>query len=133
MPAFMRPQYRQDNWIEIDTSSGIQSFPVSEVGRPTGWNGNTLQPGDVEGVSFKDALEFYADYIEAGTADVYSIDEITTMRNTRGESGQPVGCRLSAAGYMDCTPWTTFATMREAREYIVDVYDVDADTGDSIE
>ena len=126
---FMRPQYHQDTWIEIDSSSGIQSLPVSEVGRPAGWNGNTLQPDDVEGVSFADALEFYSDYLEPGTLDVYSIDEITSMRNTRGESGRPVGARLSAPGYLDATPWSTFATLREAREYIVDVYDVDADTG----
>jgi len=131
--AFMTPQYLQDTWIEIDTSHGLISIPASEAGRPAGWNGNTLQPGDIEGITFEEALEWYSDYIEAGIADVYSIDEITSMRNTLGEHGQPVGCRLSAAGYMDCTDWTIFATEHEAREYIEEVYDVDADTGEELE
>ena len=131
--GFMRPQYLQDSWIEIDTSSGLVSLPVSVVGRPAGWNGNTLQPGDVEVITFEEAAAFYADYLEPGIADIYTIDEVITMRNTLGESGQPVGARLSAAGYMDCTPWTIFATLKEAREYIVDVYDVDPETGEELE
>ena len=131
--SFMKPQYLQDTWIEIDTSQGVVSLPVSSVGRPTAWNGNTLQPGDVEGITFEEAAEFYADYLGDGIVDVYSIDEVVSMRNTLGESGKPVGARLSAAGYMDCTPWTTFATLKEAKEYIVDVYDVDPETGDELE
>ena len=131
--AFMKPQYLQDTWIEIDTSAGIISLPVSQVGRPVGWNGNTLQPGDVEGITFDEALHFYSLYLDASVDDVYSIDEITAMRNTLGEHGQPVGCRLSAAGYTDCTYWTTFATEREAREYIEEAHGIDADTGEELE
>ena len=133
MSSFMKPQYLQDTWIEIDSSQGVVELPVSSVGRPTAWNGNTLRPGDVEGVTFEEAAEFYSDYLEAGIVDVYSIDEVISMRNTKGEKGQPVGCRLSAAGYMDCTPWTIFATMKEAREYIEGTYDVNADTGEGLE
>jgi len=131
--AFMKPQYLQDTWIEIDTSQGLVELPVSSVGRPTAWNGNTLQPGGIEGVTFEEAAEFYSDYLEAGIVDVYTIDEVVCMRNTLGESGKPVGARLSAPGYMDCTPWTTFATLKEAKEYIVDAYDVDPETGDELE
>lgn len=129
---FMRPEYHQGSWIEIDTSQGIINLPVSVVGRPTNWNGNALQPGDCEGITFDQAMEFYSDYINVGIADVYSFDEITTMRNTQRESGQPVGVRLSAPGYLDCTEWTTFATMKEARDYIAAVYDVDPDSGDPL-
>ena len=41
--------------------------------------------------------------------------------------------RLSAPGYMDCTEWCgPFDTAFDARQYIVDTYDVDATTGDEL-
>lgn len=44
-----------------------------------------------------------------------------------------IGVRLSAPGYMDATDWTIFDTIEEARAYIEEQYEVDADTGDDIE
>jgi hypothetical protein len=44
-----------------------------------------------------------------------------------------VGVRLSAPGYMDCTDWCVFDTMTEARNYLVETWEVDPDTGDSLE
>lgn len=50
------------------------------------------------------------------------------------ESGKPAehyrviegyGARLSAPGYMDCTPWTVFATKQEAVDYLKETYDVE--------
>ncbi len=38
------------------------------------------------------------------------------------------GARLSAPGYMDCTEWCVFATEKEAREYLAEMYDDDCDT-----
>jgi hypothetical protein len=41
--------------------------------------------------------------------------------------------RLSAPGYLDCTEWGgPFDTAFDARQYIVDTYDVDATTGDEL-
>lgn len=43
-------------------------------------------------------------------------------------------CRLSAPGYMDCTDWTgPFDTIKEARESIIELWEVDPDTGDRLE
>ena len=39
-------------------------------------------------------------------------------------------CRLSAPGYMDCTDWSgPYDTLENARLAIVEMYDVDPDTG----
>jgi len=32
------------------------------------------------------------------------------------------GARLSAPGYLDCTDWAVFDTMKEAAEYLIDTY-----------
>lgn len=44
-----------------------------------------------------------------------------------------VGARLSAPGYMDCTEWSVFDTIEEARAFIAEQYDADPDTGDDLE
>lgn len=42
--------------------------------------------------------------------------------------------RLSAPGYLDCTEWSgPYSTEQEARDYITDQFDVDADTGEDLE
>lgn len=43
-----------------------------------------------------------------------------------------VGVRLSASGYMDCTDWVVFDDMMVAREYLVESYEVDPDTGEDL-
>jgi len=43
-----------------------------------------------------------------------------------------IGARLSAPGFMDCTDWCVFDTLPEARQYIIDTYEVDAETGDEL-
>jgi hypothetical protein len=48
------------------------------------------------------------------------------------ETGDGVLARLSAPGYLDCTDWTPFGTMEEARKGITEMYDVDPDTGDDL-
>lgn len=43
-------------------------------------------------------------------------------------------CRLSAPGYMDCTDWSgPYETVEEARAAIVEMFEVDPDSGDEIE
>lgn len=35
-------------------------------------------------------------------------------------------CRLSAPGYMDCTDWSgPFKTEKEARDYLIELYDLE--------
>ena len=43
-------------------------------------------------------------------------------------------CRLTAPGYMDCTEWSgPFDTLQEAKAEIVNMFDVDSETGDDLE
>jgi len=35
------------------------------------------------------------------------------------------GARLSAPGYLDCTDWVVFPTEKQAREYLVEMYDIE--------
>ena len=48
-------------------------------------------------------------YIEA--PEIYSFEIITGM-----------GARLSAPGYLDCTPWTVFDSEEKAIEYLDEYY-----------
>lgn len=40
------------------------------------------------------------------------------------------GARLSASGYMDCTPWDVFDTQKEAEQYLRDEYPHDEEDSD---
>jgi len=61
-------------------------------------------------------------------AEVVEESEIESIRSALGWF-----CRLSAPGYMDCTDWSgPYETENEAREAIVEMYDVDPDSGDEI-
>lgn len=43
-------------------------------------------------------------------------------------------CRLSAPGYLDCTDWSgPFDSLGDAQAYIMELYEVDPVTGDSLE
>lgn len=43
-------------------------------------------------------------------------------------------CRLSASGYLDCTEWCgPFDSLEEAREHVVEFWEVDPETGDELE
>ena len=128
--AHMEPEYVKDQWVEVE-GDGITYLPLSEVGQPRTWN---QERADIDSPWLLEELaRFYGEFVERGPESITSVEIICNMRNTAGESGLPVGVRLSAAGYLDCTDWTIFATEREARAYIVETYGVDPDTGDPLE
>lgn len=41
-----------------------------------------------------------------------------------------VGVRLTMPGFLDCTEWDVFDTKKEAREYVLNHWERDPDTGD---
>ena len=96
MSGFLKPQYEQGRWVEVETTHGTESLPLDLVGEDP-------SPEDLR------------DYLEGD----YLSHEVV----------EGVGVRLSAPGYMDCTPWTVFSSMEEARTYLQDELDVDPDTG----
>jgi len=71
-----------------------------------------------------------------GTGDECSIPAYCYMESEHGpviEEETGWFARLSAPGYMDCTEWAgPFATEEEARDYIVETYEVDPDSGDEL-
>jgi hypothetical protein len=101
--AFMVPQYTNEDFFEVTTEGG------------EGW----LVPAEGFGKS-PDPSDF-ADYVEFGTPE--EVERVSGWF-----------ARLSAPGYLDATPWAgPFETEQEAREYIEETWEVDPDTGDSLE
>lgn len=80
---------------------------------------------------------------------VYDHGEFVLVAMVGGENWIPAGyeddakvisratgwfCQLSASGYMDQTGWNgPFTSEDEAREHIMDTFEVDPDTGDDLE
>jgi len=57
--------------------------------------------------------------IEYYFADQYPMEIVTGF-----------GARLSAPGYLDCTDWAVFDTEEEAKQYLMETYDLDEDLQD---
>ena len=126
--AFMQKQIDLDLWAEIDGPCGIDCVPCSIIPWPmllcdtisdgNGWN----RPADIDPPEdhdlFAELCEAVSDYTENDPDKIYSI-----------EIRKGFGARLSAPGYMDCTPWTVFETQELAEKYLEETYG-DDDTED---
>lgn len=71
-------------------------------------NGTEFIPADL---ADKDDWDDIAQYIEG---DVESIEDV------EGVTGW--GARMTAPGYLDCTPWSVFDTKQEAEDYLTEQY-----------
>jgi hypothetical protein len=98
--SFMQHQVYYTRWIEIDGPCGIDAVPFDVV--------FTHQGAKTFDVKFEDIK----DYTE--NREAWSI----TIRDG-------YGARLSAPGYMDCTPWSVFNTEDEAIAYLNEYYPED--------
>jgi hypothetical protein len=104
---------RMDGW-EVETGNGTSLVPCDVVPIPE-WlrRDYIIQPGDFNPATFHvwvgltDALRDYVD-----GQDIWRIEAITNR----------YFARLSAPGYLDCTEWCAFKTLREAREYLKEGY-----------
>lgn len=110
--GFMQPQVEFGEWIFVDGPYGSEVVPADLL---TTRGVRDLQKAinrTFDGKSMSLEGTPIAMYCENTVA--YSI-----------EKRQGFGARLSAPGYMDCTPWTVFDTEKEAREYLADLEGVD--------
>lgn len=103
----MEPQIEYGQAWSCDTTAGITIIPLDVV-------------GNLEGTP-AEQWEALADYLEGEPMDADTPPELV--------SGYLA--RMSAPGYMDCTPWSVYATEAEAREALDDMYGLeDAPGGD---
>jgi hypothetical protein len=113
--AFMEPQIEQGQWYEVETDNGIDFIPfdvIGDVGLQEGETANDWSQDDRQ-----DAIvAAVRDYCEAAPHEVKLITGF--------------GARLSAPGYLDCTPWCVFATEQEARDYLRDELGADEESDD---
>lgn len=103
---FMERQVNKDHWIQCDGPNGIESFPSDLVtlDLPMG----TYTPDSPQWDALTQAVSMY---IEGDSTALYSI-----------EFREGWGARLSAPGYMDCTPWTIYDSEAEAEAGLTDTY-----------
>jgi len=107
--AFMEPEIILDDWVSVDGPMGGESTPaeyidldeVAELQKEIDEKGEV----SLEGTSLNDYFE---------NRSAYEI-----------EVSKGYGARLSAPGYMDATGWSVFDTEAEAREYLMETYDLD--------
>jgi hypothetical protein len=97
--SFMEPQLIFDDWIEVDGPNGIDFIPADLVGEIGRYHGPYVIPTPA-------ALR---DYTENET--------VSTIKKIKGW-----GIRMSAPGYLDCTPWAVYGSVLEALEGLVQQY-----------
>lgn len=100
--AFMQPEIIRTDYYIIDANHGERTFLPVDV-----------HPGARTNAEL-------ADYVEGTIDDPESAPTIET-----GILG-----RLSAPGYMDCTPWSPYDTIEEAESDLADDDDDDDDDTD---
>ena len=98
--AFMEPQLEFGNWIEVDGPAGTEFIPADLVGEIEEYHG--------ELAALPETISMYFENRQAW--------HIRRQENRWG-------CRLSAPGFMDATPWTVFETEEEAQEYLQEQID----------
>jgi hypothetical protein len=104
--AFMQKQITvETRWLCVETTQGIEYVSVFDNG--LNWADSDAMSEDAR----EDAIAQLQDYTEG---------EPESWENVKG-----YGARLSAPGYLDCTPWAVFDTYDEAKEYLDDEEMVD--------
>lgn len=101
--SFMKPEVFEGEYYRVETSEGTWIVPADDAG-------DVGTYGDLR------------DYVQG---DIEEPDAVATP-----ESGWL--CRLSAPGYLDCTEWDAFGTEQEAREHLLDMYDICPDCGEDM-
>jgi len=95
--AFLEPQLEYGDWIEVDGPAGTEVIPADLVGEIEEYHGDL--------VALPEPISMYCENRKA-----WSIRRLTNRW----------GCRLSAPGYLDATPWSVFETQAEAEEYLAE-------------
>lgn len=111
--SFMQKQITiKSKWLRVETTHGTEFIP-SEL---------------VNGVA-----TCAADDVENMPIWFNKVQEYTEGEPQEWEWIEGYGARMSAPGYMDCTEWAVFDTVKEAEDYLEEYYgdDESAETEDS--
>lgn len=98
---FMEPQIVFGRWVQVEGNIGVDVVDADLVGE--------IEPYQGPAIPVPEALE---PYCENG--------KVTEIKLIEG-----YGARLSAPGYLDCTPWTVFGSEAEAQQYLDEQADDD--------
>ena len=93
--SFMQPDVREGDYFEVSTSYGMEVVPTDVCGRTM--------------TTIADALRLY-------------LDGKPTDEDDECEVKHGWLARMSAPGYMDCTPWTAFETEAGAHAALQEMY-----------
>src|SRR4030095_607048 len=105
-------------WFQIEGNSGTDCVPAWVVSYPR--MHRLCLDATVTAQDFPRLFTLLQSYVKDYTENT-SIEGITLIEG--------YGARLSAPGYMDCTPWCVFDSEREAEEYLDENYpDEDEDS-----
>lgn len=100
--SFMEAEITEkQTWLEIDGNCGTEFIPCDVADLTDEEIGAFNETADDTTPGWMPIPSAIRDYCESRTA--VQIDRVTGY-----------GVRLSAAGYMDCTEWSVYATKREA-------------------
>lgn len=118
--ATMIPEYRCGGWFNVETTEGGDSIPDDLI----------LAKGETGA----DVPAILDEYPTKGREFLSRFEPfLSGSMEGLPEWVHGWGVRLSMPGYTDCTPWAVFDSKQEARDYVVDTWEVDPDTGDALE
>lgn len=98
---FMEPQIIFGRWVQVEGNIGTEFIDADLVG--------DVEPYQGPAISIQEPLATYCENTKA-----------TEIKVVAG-----YGARLSAPGYLDCTPWSVFPTEKEAQDYLDEQADDD--------
>lgn len=107
--AFMQRQITDEmDWLMVDGTNGVEYIPLIDTGLSKAQvaamqeenltsDGNAFAPIDA--------------FCSCGASGAYSAEVVYGR-----------GCRLSAPGYLDCTPWDVFTLIEECEAHLDEMY-----------
>jgi hypothetical protein len=90
------------------TDHGDEVVPTDLVSVPEGWPGDGIEVSEGGHDEWDAVASDLADFLEG---------HVQTLQIRTGYLA-----RMSAPGFMDCTPWTIHTTEREARDALEELY-----------
>ena len=128
--AFMKPVVEHGSWYVVDGPAGTEYVPADLVGTMT-----TVSPGEEVTTRFPSVDEMRDLEQMTGSAEESNEDSVRFPIPTAlldycenrecwsVELREGWGARLTAPGYLDCTPWSVFDTREEAEASLRDQED----------
>ena len=93
--SFMKPEICHGDYFRLVTSDGAEIVPADMLGHRSTYRAEDLAP-----------------YVEGKADDPTEIVEMKTGWFAR----------MSASGYLDCTPWGEYPSEAAARQYLIETY-----------